>query len=337
MSNKINIMEVCGTHTMEIGKNGIRELFKDRINLISGPGCPICVTPMEYIDYIYNISLKEEVIIATYGDLMRIPGSLPEINMKQAKSKGADIRVILSITEVIEIAKENLDKRIVFISLGFETTTPISAVLLEEAKKNKFKNIQLLVANKSIIPAMKLLVEDKSLNIDGFLCPGNVAVIIGTDEFEFLNSSKSKGVIAGFKRSEIIEALEELMKIQRGVVNKYKSFVDRKGNSIAKEMIKKYFYLSDGIWRGLGVIGESSYKLRDEFKEYDIFNYYPLKKYKYNGEKKKEENCKCGSILKGVLTPADCPNFKRVCTPEFPIGPCMVSKEGTCASYYLNS
>lgn len=330
---KLNIMEVCGTHTMAISKYGLRELLNKNINLVSGPGCPVCVTPSNYLDYIYDLSLEKDVIIATYGDMIRVPGSLPARTLERARALGAIVKMVYSSIDAVQLAVENKDKRVVFLGIGFETTTPATVVALREAEKLKLDNFFVLSLHKLVEPVMRVLLQDKDLDIQGFLCPGHVSVILGEEGFEFLDEYKCSGIIAGFEMKEIVDALYEIVKSieneEYGVKNCYKSVVRKQGNSVAKEMFKQVFEVRDDYWRGLGLIKESSLKLNENYKKYDIENVYPLKY--------KEEistGCRCGDVLKGLIKPSECNHFGKVCIPENPLGPCMVSSEGSCSAYY---
>lgn len=330
----LNIMEVCGTHTMAISRFGIRDILKENMNLISGPGCPVCVTPDCYIDYIYELSLKKDVIITTYGDMIRVPGSFPYINLEKAKAKGANVKMVYSSIDALNIAQNNPDKKVVFMGIGFETTTPATAAAVIEAKEINIKNFYVLSVHKIVEPVMRLLLEDKEVKIDGFLCPGHVAVITGEKGFEFLNEYTCPGVITGFELNEIVDALYILSKqIENkngGVINAYGRLVRYQGNIAAVNLINKVFETSDDIWRGMGVIKNSGLKLKGEYSDFDIEKIYPVN-YKTNEER---NGCMCGEVLKGKISPIKCPLFKKVCCPENPVGPCMVSSEGSCAAYY---
>lgn len=331
--DNINIMEICGTHTMAISKFGLRELLNKNINLVSGPGCPVCVTPSNYLDYVYDLSLEKDVIIATYGDMIRVPGSSPVRTLEKARALGATVKMVYSSIDAVKLASENRDKKVVFLGIGFETTTPATVVAIKEAEKLGLDNFYVLSLHKLVEPVMKVLLQDEKLKIQGFLCPGHVSVILGEEGFEFLGDYKCSGVIAGFEMKEIVDALYELVKSlecnEYGVKNCYKSVVRKQGNAVAKDMFKDVFEVRDDYWRGLGLIKESSLKLNDTYKKYDIERIYPLK---YKEEK--STGCRCGDVLKGLIKPVECKNFGKVCVPENPLGPCMVSSEGSCSAYY---
>lgn len=337
IESTMTFMEVCGTHTMEIGKMALRNFLGNKVKLISGPGCPVCVTPSLYIDYIYSLALNKNISVITYGDMLRVPGTSPLISLERARALGGDIRVVYSSVDAIEIAKEEKDKNFVFLGIGFETTIPSTCVLLEEIMNKDIRNLFILSMHKRVEPVMEKLMEDKELKLDGFLCPGNVAVILGERDFEFIKEYGQLGVIAGFKEDEIIEAIIQLIKNKgsKKIINCYKSFVSREGNIVAKELINKYFEESQSLWRGLGNIDRSGLVLRDDYKEKDILNKFPLnEELKLITRNKEKYVCRCGEVLKGKILPCECSSFKRVCTPAFPIGACMVSSEGTCAAYY---
>ena len=335
--DKVNLMEVCGTHTVAISKFGIRNILSKNINLISGPGCPVCVTPDIYLDYIYELSLKENVIIVTYGDMIRVPGSEPSITLEKAKAKGAKVRIVYSSIDALEIAKKNSDKKIVFLGIGFETTTPASAVLIKEAAKQKLTNVYVLSLHKLVEPVMRAILEDKTMNIDGFLCPGHVALVTGEKGFDFLKEYDCTGVIAGFELEEIVDGLYQLLiniKCSNNIVsNCYTKLIKREGNMYSQNLIKEVFEIKDDYWRGLGLVNNSGYRIKDIYKAYDIERVYPI----IIKETYKKSGCQCGEVLKGKIKPNECKLFKVSCSPENPIGPCMVSGEGTCATYYKYS
>lgn len=331
---KINIMEVCGTHTAAIGKSGIRNMLGENINLISGPGCPVCVTPDVYIDYMWKLSQLENIIIATYGDMIRVPGSKPNLTLENARANGADVRIVYSSIDAVKIASDNKNKMVVFIGIGFETTAPHTAAAVIESQRLNLKNFYVLSLHKKVEPVMRLLLEDESVKIDGFLCPGHVAAIIGEKGFDFLDKYTCPGVITGFEPFEIVNAiyiLTNMISLGRGgVENCYERLVKRDGNLSAVRMIDQVFQESDDIWRGMGTIKSSGLKLRDSFKENDIEKLYPIDYTKVDTNKL----CHCGEVLRGKIKPHECNMFAKVCTPENPVGPCMVSSEGSCAAYY---
>ncbi|MFA9397816.1 MAG: hydrogenase formation protein HypD [Clostridiaceae bacterium] len=334
LDQKLNIMEVCGTHTMAISKFGLRTNISKNINLISGPGCPVCVTPDFYIDYVYNISKEEDILIATYGDMIRVPGSDTKYSLEKAKAEGATVKMVYSSMDALNLAKENKNKKVVFLGIGFETTMPATAIAVLEARRQNITNFFVLSIHKKVEPVMRAILDDKTLNIHGFICPGNVAVIIGEKGFEFLNNYNKNGVITGFEYGELIDGIYTLVKnIKDGnnkIENRYQNAVRYEGNKEARKFIDKVFTLKDDYWRGLGLIPNSGFKLKDEFKSYDIETYYKIE----HNEKQSKSLCRCGDVLKGKIKPNQCPLFRKICNPENPVGPCMVSSEGSCSAYY---
>ena len=329
----INIMEVCGTHTMSIFRYGIRSILPKNINLISGPGCPVCVTPQSYIDAALELASRSDVIIATFGDMMRVPGKKSSLLKK--KADGADVRIVYSPMDAIIIAKNNPDKKVIFLSVGFETTTPMTAITTMEAKKKGVSNLLFLTAHKIVPPAMEALVQDKELNLDGFLLPGHVSAVIGTKPYEFLSEKHSiPAVVAGFEPTDILQGIISLInmiyKKEHQITNEYRRIVKAEGNTVAVKYLDEVFDVVDTRWRGIGVIPNSGYIFNKKFEEFDALKHFEIEYEEYDGS----PGCRCGEILKGKITPLECPLFKRACTPENPVGSCMVSSEGTCAAFY---
>ena len=329
----INIIEVCGTHTMAIFKYGVRDILPKNVKLISGPGCPVCVTPQSYIDAAIEFASMNNVIITTFGDMMRVPGKSGSLLSK--RSEGADIRVVYSPMDAIKIAQDNTGKKVIFLSVGFETTTPMTAITAIEAKKSKVNNLFFLTAHKIVPPIMEALVKDKELNIHGFLLPGHVSAIIGSEPYEFLSERYHiPSVITGFEPIDLLHGIDTLLglidKKECKVINKYTRIVRTEGNQRAKEQLNQVFDIVDTCWRGLGNVPNSGYVFKKEFEDYDALKHFGIKYKDYDGS----PGCRCGEILKGKITPLECPLFKKRCTPEDPIGSCMVSSEGTCAAYF---
>ena len=329
----INIMEVCGTHTMSIFKYGIRDVLPKNINLISGPGCPVCVTPQSYIDTALELSHREDVIITTFGDMMRVPGK--KTSLLKRKAEGADIRIVYSPMDAMIVSKENPSKKVVFLSVGFETTAPMTAVTAIESKRQGIDNLFFLTAHKVVPPAMEALVMDKELKIRGFLLPGHVSAIIGEKPYNFLSHNFNiPGVITGFEPTDILQGLVTLVKMiaekNFKISNEYKRIVRYGGNSNALDYIEKVFKKADSRWRGIGNIPDSGYVFNEEYEYFDAAKHFDIDQKDYDGS----PGCRCGEILKGKITPLECPLFKKACTPENPIGSCMVSSEGTCAAFY---
>ncbi len=330
---KINIMEVCGTHTMSISRYGIRSLLPDGINLISGPGCPVCVTPLYFINSAIELSEVEDVIITTFGDLMKVPGT--SSSLLKEKAKGKDIRIVYSPLDSLKIASENKDKRVVFLSVGFETTTPVSALTILRASEEGIGNFSVLSANKTIPNALKILALDEDVKVHGYLYPGHVSAIIGTKLYHELASQYGiPGVVAGFEPMDILHGILTLTEMihdnKKAVVNEYKRVVNEEGNPEALKVTDRVFDACDSVWRGIGNIPLSGLVIRDEFQAFDAWKVYDLKPC----TTEETPGCKCGEILKGRLKPTDCKLYGKNCTPENPVGACMVSSEGTCAAYY---
>ncbi len=326
----ITLMEVCGTHTASISENAIPSLISDRIHLISGPGCPVCVTVSDYVDRLIELALNGNVIV-TFGDMIRVPGSKKAL--KDIKFEGADIRMVYSPMETIALAKAEPEKNFVFAAVGFETTTPIYALLLDEIIKQKAENIRLLTALKTMPNVIAALCE-KDSKIDGFLAPGHVATITGSNAFVPL--AKKYGLpfaVSGFEAEEILSAIYALVKLrgQGKVINLYKSAVSSDRNQKAFEIVHKYFEEYDAPWRGLGTVKGSGMALKDEYSKYDAGSRLLTNDYSY------QKGCSCGEIISGLKKPCDCPLYGKICTPENPKGACMVSNEGSCFNYITNN
>jgi len=331
-NDKMTFMEVCGTHTMAIGRNGIRRLLPDSITLISGPGCPVCVTPNETIDRAIALVRKPDVIITTFGDMIKVPGS--SSSLREEHAHGGDVRVVTSTLEALTIARKNPDKRVIFLGIGFETTVPTVAASLIEAKNLRLKNYFVLSAHKVMPPAMESLSRG-DVKIDGYLCPGHVSTIIGSKPYEPL--AKQYGiacVIAGFEPLDILQSILMLVKQVKekkpSVEIQYSRVVKPEGNPKAQAVIRQVFEPCDSEWRGLGSISGSGLKIRDEFSSFDAEIQIPVEV----EPTKEPKGCLCGEVLQGKVKPSQCGYFGKECTPDAPIGPCMVSSEGTCAAYY---
>ncbi|WP_099187150.1 hydrogenase formation protein HypD [Tepidibacter mesophilus] len=333
LERDISIMEVCGTHTMSILKNGIRDLLPRNINLISGPGCPVCVTAQSYIDTAIELCKRDDVIITTFGDMIKVPGTYSSLKIE--KALGRDIRLVMSPLDCHEIAKQNPKKEVVFLGIGFETTAPIIALSIYKAKNENINNFSVLQSIKTMPNAIKKIVIDKQVNIDGFLCPGHVSAIVGVKPFEFL--AKEYGlpaVIAGFEYCDIISAIYFLVEMinreKYEVKNIYNRIVKYEGNKKAVSIIDEVFTNSDSIWRGLGNIKNTGVELKEKYKIYDAKSKLNIKTVHNDIHK----DCLCGQILKGIKKPTQCKLFSKVCNPSNPIGACMISQEGTCNAYY---
>ncbi len=330
----VNLMEVCGTHTVAIFKHGIRQFLPEKVNMLSGPGCPVCVTPNVDIDKAIALAQNSEVILATFGDMMKVPGSYTSLH--QVKAVGADIRVVYSVLDALKIAEDNPRKSVVFFGIGFETTAPTTASAILEAERLRIDNFFFLSVHKLIPPAMRVLLDADEVHIDGFICPGHVSTIIGSQPYEFIPREYGiPCVIAGFEPLDILQAidmlLEQISAEQPQVAIQYRRAVRKEGNPIALKYLSTVFEVTEACWRGIGIIPESGLKLGQQYKRFDAEH-----AFKIVGRPPKEAvGCRCGDILRGVSMPQECRLFAKVCTPEHPVGPCMVSTEGTCSAWYL--
>ena len=328
---KVRIMEVCGTHTHEIFRLGIRKLLPEQVELISGPGCPVCVPPVSFIDEAIYLALEKGVTICTFGDLVRVPGT--KMSLAGAREQGAKIRIVYSPADAEKYAKEHPDEQVTFLSVGFETTTPAGCLSVKAAKEDGLDNYSLLVANKTMPQAYEALKG----SADVFLYPGHVNAITGTRLCEALTEEGVSGVVAGFTARELMTALAvALVKFQEGkpfFVNCYPRVVTQDGSKEAQELVDEMMEACDSEWRGLGMIPASGLQLRPEWKNFDARIKYQMPKI----EGKPNPACRCGDVLQGKCKPSDCKVFGKVCTPQHPIGACMVSGEGACSAYYQYS
>lgn len=324
------IMEVCGTHTAAISENGIPAILSPKIKLISGPGCPVCVTVASYIDRLIELSLKPDTTVVTFADMLRVRGS--EYSLRDAASLGASVKMIYSPFEVIKLAKENCGRKFVIAAVGFETTTPIYALIVEQLAAENIKNVKLLTALKTMPMAIRAVCKDND-TITGFLAPGHVSVITGHNTFsELAEEVQLPFVTAGFKGKELLAAIYALTKLSGGkALNMYPSVVTDEGNTAAKEKVAKYFRPYSAAWRGMGLIENSGMILKDEYSEFDAGSA------GLNEDKMFNNGCSCGEVISGKISPNSCPLFGRVCTPDTPQGACMVSTEGSCFHYYMNN
>jgi len=331
--HKINIMEVCGTHTMAISRYGLRQLIPENINLISGPGCPVCVTSASDIDLIIEISRQYDVSVFTFGDMFRVPGT--ESSLYNERSRGRDIKICYSPADVLNFAKNNPDKKVIFIAIGFETTIPLTSVIVKRAYKENIDNFFIYNIHKLVPEALELLLVDKEVKIDAFLCPGHVSAIIGSKPYLFIaRDYHIPCVISGFEPLDILESIgmiaKQLKEGRSEVEIQYKRVVREEGNPTAVKSIYEVFEKSDSTWRGLGNIPESGLKLKEKFLKFDAKSNFPVKEI----NSREPPGCECGNVLKGIKKPTECKLFLKVCRPENPVGPCMVSSEGSCAAYY---
>ena len=335
---EVRLMEVCGTHTMAIAKSGIRTMLPGNIRLLSGPGCPVCVTPGEVIDAVLELAMRPGVILTTYGDMVRVPGSMPGDNLARRRAMGARVEVVYSPVDAVGIAEKNPDSEIVFLGVGFETTAPGTAAAVLTAKEKGVKNFSLFSMLKTVEPALRALIASEGFNVQGFLCPGHVATIIGEEGFLFLPRDYGlPAVISGFEPEDILLSVwalcRQLAEGKPRVQNEYRRAVAPNGNPLARAMMEKCFLPRRDLWRGLGAIEASGLALAEELSAFDAEKKFGIE-YK---DAARPTACRCGEVITGRLTPAECPLFGKRCTPEDPVGPCMVSSEGACAAYYKYS
>lgn len=327
------LMEVCGTHTVAIARNGLRTMMPEGVRLASGPGCPVCVTSNKDIDTVIALSRVPNVMIATFGDMTRVPGSTSSLLKEQAQ--GRSINIVYSPLDALTLAQDNPDKQIVFVGVGFETTTPLVAMAIKRARAMDLKNFSVFVAHKNMPGALETIVSDPELKIDALILPGHVSTIIGVKPYEFLARKYGiPGVITGFEPVDVLQGIAMIMRQlhedRAEIEIAYSRGVMEEGNPVALSAINEVFETVDATWRGLGVIPGSGYAIREEYKEFDAFA-------RFNPEVEpthEPKGCRCGDVLRGIMAPNECPLFRKVCTPENPIGPCMVSSEGSCAAYF---
>ncbi|MBV9993313.1 MAG: hydrogenase formation protein HypD [Alphaproteobacteria bacterium] len=330
----LQIMEVCGGHTHAIFRYGIESMLPDGIELIHGPGCPVCVLPMGRVDDCVALSELPNVIFTTFGDAMRVPGS--KKSLLQAKSEGCDVRMVYSPLDALKLAKENPDKEVIFFALGFETTMPSTAMTVLQAEREGIKNFSLFCNHITIIPTVKAILDSPELTLDGFLGPGHVSMVIGNSPYNFIAEQYGKPlVVAGFEPLDVLHAIWMVLKQmdeKRSVVeNQYSRVVPEDGNAVALDAIGRVFELREFFeWRGLGSIDHSGVRMRDEYAAFDAERKFTIKSVKIADPK----SCQCGEVLKGVIKPWECKVFGTACTPETPLGALMVSSEGACAAYY---
>ena len=331
----VRLMEVCGTHTMAIARSGLRQILPENVKLISGPGCPVCVTPAAEIDRMLELSSRPEVTLTTYGDLMRVPGSRRGDDLRRRKALGADVRVVYSPMDALEIAVQEPHRQVVFLGVGFETTAPGTALAVLEAKERGVENFSLLSMLKRTMPALQALMARDDVALDGLICPGHVAVILGADAFTFLPEKHGlSAVVTGFEPGDLVYAVYELLRQKMAgapeLKNEYTRAVSAGGNEAALAVMEQVLEPCGALWRGLGSIPDSGLALRAEFAHWDAARRFDLPPV----EKDVPTPCRCGDVICGLIEPAQCPLFGKACTPEEPTGPCMVSGEGACAAAY---
>ncbi len=329
----IKLMEFCGSHTVSILKNGIRQLLPPNIEMLAGPGCPVCVTSTADLDKVINLSRIPGVIITSFGDMIRVPGS--RSTLQKEKAQGADVRIVYSVLDALKISRQNPEKKVIFVGIGFETTAPTVAAALIQTEKEKLHNFFVISLHKVCPPIMKTILDLGEIRINGIICPGHVSTIIGGYPYQFIPGNYGIAcVISGFEPVDILQTVDMLV---NQIENKtysveiaYRRVVKPEGNIQALRLMETVFELSDADWRGIGIVSGSGLKIRKRYRHFDAesnFDINPIENNEING-------CICGNILRGVATPLDCRLFRTMCTPEQPVGPCMVSAEGSCAAYF---
>ena len=331
---KIRLMEVCGTHTVAIFRAGLRQILPEEVELVSGPGCPVCVTADDYIDAAIAYAGMEDVIITTFGDMLKVPGT--HSSLAAAQASGADVRIVYSPLDALTVAAENPAKQVVFLAVGFETTAPTEAAAVLAGERQGCGNFFLLSAQKLVPPVMRTLLDDGTAAVDGFLLPGHVAVVTGTGLFDFLaRDYHVPGVVGGFQPLEILRALHMIVRqishSEARIENAYETVVRPEGNPAALAAIDRVYEPAATAWRGLGVIPASGLAMREEYAQYDFARVRPLS---IETRTEGRRGCRCGEGLRGAILPKDCGLFGKACVPEHAVGPCMVSVEGTCAAWY---
>jgi hydrogenase expression/formation protein HypD len=331
--NPISIMEVCGTHTMAIAKSGIHQLLPPNIKLKSGPGCPVCVTSQGDIDAVIELARRPDIILCTFGDMVRVPGS--ESSLAGARGQGAEVRIVYSPLEALEIAVKHFSKEVVFLGIGFETTAPAVAICIEEAGRRNISNFSVLSLHKLVPPALEALFSSADINIDALICPGHVSAVIGLKPYEELVRKYNKPcVITGFELQDILEGMVMILRQAQGnhpqAEIQYLRVVKPEGNILAQSLMKRVFTITKSPWRGLGTIPASGLEVREEYKDFNTREKLGVKTL----PEKTLQGCRCGDVLSARINPDECALFGRICTPLKPVGPCMVSHEGACAAFY---
>lgn len=327
------LMEVCGTHTVAIARNGIRDLMPSGIRLSSGPGCPVCVTSNRDIDTVIALARIDGVTITTFGDMTRVPGSTSSLLKEQAK--GRSVEIVYSPLDALRFAQEHPERQVVFVGVGFETTTPLVARAIKRAADAKLTNFSVFTAHKNMPGALEAIINDPKLKLDALILPGHVSTIIGIEPYRFLAEQYGiPGVITGFEAVDVLQGIAMLLRqLHEGraeIEIAYARGVMPQGNPIARAAIDEVFETCPALWRGLGMIDGSGYRIREQYADFDA-----VRRFKPVVEPTQDpKGCRCGDVLRGIMAPSECPLFRTVCSPENPVGPCMVSSEGSCAAYY---
>lgn len=334
LGRKVNVMEVCGTHTVAFARSGITEMISEFIDLRSGPGCPICVTHQNDLDRIFSLTNQQDVIIVTFGDLLRVPGSFT--TLEREKARGGRVQICYSPLEAVELAAGMPQAKVILIAIGFETTAPVIASAIINAKAKNLNNFWIYPVLKLVPPALKILLQNNlKLGLDGLILPGHVSAILGREAFDFISSYQIPAVVSGFEDLDLLYGLNMLLQLimdnKSDIANAYAHVVSNSGNKTAQDLISQCFAVEENtLWRGLSVIPASGLTLREEFYAYDARNFFETT---FNGEIA-DFGCLCGEIIMGLIKPNQCPLFGNRCTPSMPVGPCMVSPEGACGAYY---
>jgi len=329
----IRVMEFCGGHTHAILRYGIRQLVPKTVEMKSGPGCPVCVTATADLDKAIALAHLPDAIITTFGDMVRVPGSYS--SLQKAKAEGADVRIVYSTLDAVEIARANPEKSVIFIGIGFETTAPTIAASILKAQQEGIENFCVLSLNKLTPPVMKALLDSGEVKIDGIVCPGHVSVIIGSRPYEFIpRDYRVACVISGFEPLDILLCIEKLVEqLEKGepkVEIAYPRGVKAEGNIKARQLMEDVFEVGEANWRGIGIVPDSGLKIRRRYERFDADKAFSVSL----KPPKEPKGCRCGDVIRGAATPLECRLFRKACTPESPVGPCMVSSEGACAAYY---
>jgi hydrogenase expression/formation protein HypD len=333
LDGRVQLMEVCGTHTVNACRSGVHGLMPENVVLVSGPGCPVCVTAQRYIDALVELGRRDDVTLLTYGDMIRVAGAGGSLEL--ARSEGADVRVVTSTLEAVEAARREPERQMVFAAVGFETTAPATAAAVLAARREGLRNFTILACHKLVLPAMRTLLADPDIEIEGFICPGHVSVIIGAESYRpIVEAHRKPCVVTGFEALQIMEGILHLVRqIVRGetrLENIYPQVVTPEGNPRAQRLIELVFEPGDSAWRALGVMPESGLDVREEYAEFDAFRRFGIAL----GEDHDPPGCRCGEVITGKCSPVECRLFGSVCTPIYPVGPCMVSSEGTCQAWF---
>lgn len=325
-------MEVCGSHTMALARTGVKPCLKDFVNLISGPGCPVCVTDQRSIDAMIALAEGENRIICTFGDMMRVPGS--NKTLLDSKIAGKDIRVLYSPVDAVQVAEDSPDKEVIFLGVGFETTIPIMTLMVAEAEKREITNFSIWMTTKLVEPVLRYLLDAGEVNLDGFLLPGHVSIVLGEDSYKYLvDEYHISGVITGFETAELLagiyKSIDLALKGKPAIINNHPAIVTKTGNQTIHQWMDKYLTKSDEAWRGIGVIPNSGLDLRADYDRYNA-----KKRFSVEVGEPRKTKCRCGEVIRGLISPNECSLFGKACHPMNPIGPCMVSAEGSCAATY---